>query len=436
MSIKFSLFATLCVYLPLALATPWAHADDRAETFHVRAASSLGDLEQALAARAPEVVVARRDAALSDAEVRQSRLYANPELEAAWSTLPLGATNPTGLANPYANVPSYGVGLAYTFPLGKRGPRQRQAAAQAQAAHAGVAVTTRALAFELAQILGELATSTLRREGLAQLEAGAERSLVLAQSRLDAQFGTGLDVDRSSIDAQRVMQQRLGMESAIREQLAACSSIVMRPCEGFVDGNEALHYLQSWLRQIDAPQAPVGDRPDLRVLEAQGRAAQAAVDLAKAQKIPDPTLRLGYLHDRFLVSGNQRNSVNVGVSLPLPLFDHGQAKQAAAEAARESLRWEREQRLARAHSQAALLTERSSFARHRCERLGQEVLPQARTVLSSLEQAEAARLVSLTDVIQARRTVSELLLEEADSCGDAYDATLALLREAPRSLQP
>src|SRR3954470_12729130 len=108
MLIKFSLFSTLCLSIALAFGfvQPVAHAEDRAGTFRVRNASSLMDLEQALVERAPEVVVARREAALSDAEVRQSHLYNNPQLDAAWSTLPVGATNPTGLAQPYANIPS------------------------------------------------------------------------------------------------------------------------------------------------------------------------------------------------------------------------------------------------------------------------------------------------------------------------------------------
>jgi cobalt-zinc-cadmium efflux system outer membrane protein len=405
-------------------------------TFRAAEASSLQTLERAVAARTPEVKAARRDVALSEAEVRQSHLLNNPELELATATLPVGATNPAGLARPYANVPSFGVGVAYTFPLGKRAPRQREAAALAVAARAGVDVTTRGLALELARVLGALATSTLRREGLSQLQAGAERSLTLSEARLSTQFGSGLDVDRSRIDAERVAQQRLGTESDIRAQLAACSRLVMRPCEGFASAEEALAHLRIWLTLIEQPQAPLKDRPDLRVLEAQARAAEAASEQAKAQALPDPTIRVGYLHDRFVISGNQRNSLNVGVSLPLTLFDHGQAKRQAADAARDSLRAERAARLQRARSQAALLTEQSALARSRCERLEQDLLPQARQVLTSLEQAETQRLVPLTDVIQARRTVSELLLEEAESCGDAYDATLALLQEAPRSNAP
>lgn len=398
--------------------------------------SSLHALERAVAERAPEIRAALREAMLSDAEVEQTHLFNNPELDVSFGTLPLGATNPADLQRPWANVPNYGAGLSYTIPIRKRGPRQREAAALARAARAQVELTTRHMALQLAETLGELATATMRHEGLLALEESSLRSLALSEARLASQFGSGLDVDRSQIDMQRVTQQRLGAENDIREHLSVCSSLVMRPCEAFAEGTAARAYLSGFLRFPERAQAPLTERPDVRALEAQAQAAGAKAELAKAQAIPDPSVRVGYVHDRFLVSGNHRNSLNLSVSVPLPIFDRGQVKQRAAEKAREQLYQEREDRLARARLQSELLFERSRLARSRCLRLTQEVMPQARAVLESLEKAEASRLVSLTEVIQARRTLSELLLDEADSCGDAYDAVLALLREAPRSPHP
>lgn len=425
----------LCLACLYAVCAGTAHAESTV-AFSAAQAASLQALERAIAERSPEVLAKVRDAAWSDAEVRQRHLYNNPELDASWGTLPLGTTNPTDLQRPWANVPNYGVGLSYTLPVRKRGPRQREASAQARAAHAEVDLTTRLLALELAQVLGELATSTMRREGLLALEESAERSLSLSEARLSTQFGSGLDVDRSRIDVQRVKQQRLGAENDIRQQLAECSHLVLRVCEGFQDGVDARTYLNVWLSLTENQALPLTDRPDLRALEAQAQAAQAAAQLAQAEAIPDPTIRAGYVHDRFLVSGNHRNSLNVSVSIPLPIFDHGQVKQRASERAREQLYEEREGRLDRARRQVVLLTERSKLAQSRCEQLSTDTLPQARNVLQSLERAEASRLVSLAEVIQARRTLSELLLDEADACGDAYQAVLSLLEEAPRSPQP
>ncbi len=410
--------------------------DDVPPAFFAPQVGSLEELEDVIAERSPERLAKQREAALAEAEVKQARLYNNPELEASWGTLPLGTTNPTDLTRPWANVPNYGVGLSYTFPVGKRGPRQREAAARARAAHAEVDLTTRQLALSLAQVLGELATSTMRREGLLSLEESAERSVSLAQARLATQFGTGLDVDRARIDLQRVRQQRLGVENDIRAGLSECSRIVMRSCQGFEDGVQARAFLRTWLRLSQGKAQSLKKRPDLRVLEAEAQAARAAAQLAEAEKIPDPTVRLGYVHDRFLESGNHRNSLNLSVSVPLPVFDHGQVKQRAAKRERKQLLQERDARLQRAQQQIALLSERSELAQARCDQLTHETMPEAHAVLQSLERAEASQLVSSFEVIQARRTVSELVLEEADACADAYEAVLSLLEEAPRKHSP
>ena len=103
-------------------------------------------------------------------------------------------------------------------------------------------------------------------------------------------------------------------------------------------------------------------RADIRALAAYGNAAAAARELADARKIPDPTVRLGYLRDQFVISGNQLNSVNVGVSLPLPVFDHGQGERLSAEASLRHLNDERTQRLAVAKARIPALQQRRTLS--------------------------------------------------------------------------
>ena len=65
------------------------------------------------------------------------------------------------------------------------------------------------------------------------------------------------------------------------------------------------------------------------------------------------------------------------------------------------------------------------------ESLEQEVIPRAERALSDLSRAGDRQLVPLTDVIQARRTLNDLLLDDADSTSDAFQAALALIAETP-----
>jgi len=429
-----------CATLLLGVVTrPAASRADEPRPVRFDAAEqlTLADLERAVQAGSPALSAARRDVALAAIEARQARLLGNPSLDTSWSTIPVGKTNPADLERPLAHVPSYGVGVSYTFPIRKRPARRRQADALAQGAEAQLALTVREQALALADVLGAIATATLRREGIAELVGGGRRAIELAEARLKAQFGTPLDVDQIRIEVQRTELLLSSAESEIYEGLATCSSLVGAPCHPFRDAAAARAYLARWLTPAGNAPIDLTQRADLRALSAYGSAASAARDLAAAERIPDPTVRLGYLHDRFVVSGNQLNSLNVALSVPLPVFDRGQYRQKGAEASRLSLVEERERRLAVAAARIPALRERLTLSRDRCTRLASEVLPQARGVLSDLERAVESRLLPLTQVIQSRRIVSELFIEEAESCGDAYVAALELVRETfPRGDVP
>ncbi len=419
----------LSLWLGPARAQEPGRARGPAGVFQPSAALTLSDLERAVELGLPELEAARRSVAVAAADVRQSRLLPNPTLDADWSTIPVGQTNPRDLDRPYANVPSYGVGVGYTFPLKKRESRRRRAEAMARGAEAELEADTRGAALELAEVLGALATATLRQQGMTDLVEAGKHSVELVQARVKATFGAPLDADRMTVEVQRTEQALAGVTGEISEALSTCSSLVGTVCLGFADPSDARGYLNHYI-ELTPPQAPqLSERADLRALSAYSEAMRSEVKLADAEAIPDPTVRLGYVHDRFLYSGNQRNSLNVGVSIPLPLFDRGQARRDAALASQAHLASERDKRLSVAQTRVPALIERLAFERSRCTRVGQELIPHAQSVLDSLQSAAEKQLLPLTDVIQARRAVVELYIDQADSCGDAFRAALSLLRE-------
>lgn len=407
-----------------------AHADGT-RAFRPHAALTLAELEQVVRERAPSVEAARREVEVAAAEVRQSRLLPNPTFDFEWGTIPLGRTTPPDLERPFANVPNYGVGVGYTFPVKKRAPRRERAEALARAMSAELDDEARALALSLAEALGGLATATLRRAGMMELVTTGKRAVELAEARAKSGFGAALDVDRLRLEVQRSEQALSGIEAEVQEALATCASLTGGPCENFADVESARAYLRRWI-ELDLPDASgLETRADLRALSAYAEAMRAERRLAEAEALPDPTLRLGYVHDRFIESGNHRNSLNVSVSVPLPLFDRAQGRREAAEASHTHLLRERTKRLSVAASRVPILAARAELERERCERIERQLVPSARAVLENLEAVAENRLISLTEVIQARRTVVELYVEEAESCGGAYRAVVELLRETP-----
>lgn len=425
-----SLVTVLCW---LVLASPGAPAAAYSEPTSLRPGPDLdlAALAGLVGAHAPEIEAAGLEVDLAAAALRQSRILANPSLELGWSTIPVGRLNPPELTRPLANVPNYSVGLEYTVPAGKRRPQIRRAQALQAAAKARLEAHTRALSLQLAAEIGQLAVITLRRDGVFHLVEDAARAISVAETRLASGFGTPLDLDRLRIDLGRTEQLLRSADSDHSATLAACSGLIAMRCEGFASSGDARAFLARWIDSAALPSGGISDRPDLRALAALEQAAAAEHRLARAQAIPSPTLHLGYLHDRFLTSGNQMNSLNLGVAIPLPIFDRGQAAQDAARARQRRFASERHRRTAAGEARARELMRRVDAQSARQQALSGDLLPRAAGVLAELERAADTRLVPLGDVLHARRTMSELLVEEADSYADAFTAAIELLAELP-----
>ncbi|MBK8238881.1 MAG: TolC family protein [Deltaproteobacteria bacterium] len=401
------------------------------QVFRPTAELGLDDLQRIVDAGAAPLEAATLEVELARADVRQAKLLPDPVLDLGYGTIPIGATNPRDLRRPLASVPNYGVGLSFTVPAGRRRPAVRRAQALVRAHDAERDALRRDLALSLAGVLGELATASVRLDGLAQLRESSVRQVEAARRRVELSFGIGLDLERLRLDLSRTDRLLLAAQAQLADARARCAHHIGRPCEGFDDGAQARAYLERW---IAAP-APTLDqlpaRPDLRALSAYADAARAAERLARRRRIPEPTLRLGYLHDRFVIAGNQRNSLGISLSFALPLFDRRQVQRDAATAAIHRTERERERRIATAEAERPALLERIRNERERGVRLRSEALVSAREIVAQLELAVDKRMTPMQDLLSARRVLQELVLEEAEAYADAYDAQLALLRVSP-----
>jgi cobalt-zinc-cadmium efflux system outer membrane protein len=371
-----------------------------------------------------------------ESEREQAFLWPNPTLDFTWGTIPLGSPNPPGLESPLLNVPSYAVGLSYLFEIGKRKPRQRRAEAQVRAARFDVDAAVRELALKIAAALGKAAAARVRQEGLAGLVAQARDSVEIARIRVRGGHGTPLEVDRAELELNRLEQQVLATRGEEVAVLAGCSALLGLRCRPFASGADARAFLLAWLRRAERPVPALEARPDLRALDAARLAAEYDAEVARASRIPDLTVRLGYVYDRFVVSGNQQHSLNLSISLPLPTFDRGEARRRAALARAHRLAAQRERLMAEARARLAALRRSLELQKRRQDLLFTRMLPRSRQVLADLQGAVSRGLLPVTDVIQARQTLNELTLAEADSLGDAFDTALEILGQLPLGRTP
>ncbi len=166
-------------------------------------------------------------------------------------------------------------------------------------------------------------------------------------------------------------------------------------------------------------------RPDLAALGAAIQAARDRETLAHRRAIPDVTARLGYMYDTFVASGNQRQSLGVGIQVPLPVFDRGQADlQAAAAALARAVRT-RDVLVETGRLGLAAATRQRTLMQERLRKLA-AALDKARGVRDSLDAAQHRGGASLIDVLLARRAYQELLRDQIDVLGEAFAHTLAI----------
>jgi cobalt-zinc-cadmium efflux system outer membrane protein len=394
---------------------------------------SLRELKALLRARSPALQEPALQLALRRAEVRQSRLMDNPVADFAVGALPVGPTNPPDLPDPLRNIPNYQVGLSLRPDLFRRGPRQDRAAAAARGAMAQLDAAVRDQALRLLRTLGAMAVASLQLSADQGLAAKAHEALGLARDRVRTGYSPPIDADRAEIEALRLDQLVLADQGRIQAAQADCAALLGVPCAPFAEAVAARLFLETWAARVPGPENdwPLAERPDLVALRALRASAEAEGRLARAQLAPDPTVRLGYVYDSFFASGAQQHSLNLSLSLPLPFIDRGQAAAEAAAAQVRHLGAQHQLLLSASAARIAGLRQALTLQQLRRDTLQRQVIPRARAILNDVSRAFAARAVALTDVIQARRALDDLLLQEADALGEVFQTVVALIEQTP-----
>lgn len=362
---------------------------------------------EALWANAPSLQSVRADVARAVADAQKAQRLPNPQLDVGLNTLPIGPSNPTDLKDPWLNVPNLAVGVSVLLELGKRGPRQEATQQAARAASLTALETLRQKVFELEDVMGDVAGAQVRVDYLTALVDDATRLSTLQRQRAEKGDASELDADRAQLELEGALSLLGDAREEQAERIAACSLLLGVPCLPFDSVRDANGFLD---RAAPVNAEALAQRSDLEALDASARSARAAQALANAGWLPDPTVRVGYVRDQFVISGNQQNSLFVGVSLPLPLFEHGQDDAAAAGVAAQRAERQREQLLESARTQLEQLDGQVTRATQRQDRLRARSLPLARGVVERLSQAVNRGAATIEELLLARRSLVELSL--------------------------
>lgn len=356
--------------------------------------------------------------ARAEAIVASQPLY-NPELEL--EAAPVTSSPPeTKLYTAYSASISMPVDVS-----GKRGLRTSIGGLQAKVAEAEAHAAQLGLAADVFAALADLYAARQRLEFTAKQAELAQKFLELSERRQKAGELPAVDLGTAQLVAAEAVSARQDAEFAEVKGEEALRTICL--CD-IANAPPLPRDLPSPPKlsetQIDEIAAV---RPEVLAARQQAEVARQALALARAQRIPDPSVKLGASKE------GEEKRVLVGLSIPIPVLNTGSAEVSAA--GRALTQAEVAERQAVLENAAAVRSAARSYQRavqglEAWQRLGVPSLERQSELLTRLwragELSATEFLVQIRETAQANAT--EINLREA-----AWGAFANLLKAVNRS---
>jgi cobalt-zinc-cadmium efflux system outer membrane protein len=165
-------------------------------------------------------------------------------------------------------------------------------------------------------------------------------------------------------------------------------------------------------------------RPDVMAAEADLRKATSDVALQKALRIPDPTFSV--LYERNPPGPPGPDTLGLGISFPLPLWNRNGGNIRAAEAARDQSALTLGKLEAQARADLATAQVAYQEAEARLKRYQQQIVPRSAQVRESVAFAYSKGGASLVDLLTAERDDNNVRLAAAQARSDTASAAADL----------
>ncbi len=386
-------------------------------------------LEQALrAAREnPDVAWARYAVSAAQGDLQAADRAPLPTLSAKAGAIDLD--NGLGPGNLWREKRiDKGVGLDWTVERGnKRGLRTEAAQQGLQATRLDLAEALVQQQQAAAGAFYDLLAAQSRLEQVAGLARSAGELAEAAQRRLRAGDISQQDALRTDIEARRAQSElRVAEAEVIRAQLALARLTGLPAALRVADAGPVTSVPAAAAAAIDTEQ-----RPDLRAARSRVQGAQAALDSAMALRRNDVTVGASLDHQ----PGTSRRMVELRLQMPLggmlgTYGYEGEIARARAQLEQAQAQLDKVQRTAAADSARLQADLREAAARS--ARFQDEIVPRARQVAGMAELAYSKGALSLTELIDARRTLRAVLLDDIAARSDfGRAAAVWQLRQAP-----
>lgn len=353
--------------------------------------------------------------ARAEASAADQPLY-NPDLE--FDAAPVAASPPDTKLSP-----TFTAAVRLTVDLGdKRGAKAQAAAETAQAVTAETRAARSGLAADVLAALAGLEAARQRLAAATRQSELAETVLAVATRRQAAGELPAVDFNATKLAA---AEARRGRDDADLARIEA-EETLRATCQCAIETAPALPVPLPTPPILTEPaiDALVEERPETEAARRRVAAARAALALARAQRLPDPTVRLGGSTE-----GDERR-VLIGLSIPIPVRNSGAAEMVAAgRALAEAEARERQTRL----DSAAAIRKASRAYRRAVE--GDEswrrlAVPTQQSQSALLDRLWSIGEIGATDLLVQMRETARGDLAAIEARAAAWTAYAALYRAA------
>jgi cobalt-zinc-cadmium efflux system outer membrane protein len=398
----------------------WAQAPTpmvkRSASPDTTAESNTLSIEQVLQAAGQnlDVAVARRSYEAAQADILAADHAPLPVLSAKAGSMDLNNGVGGGALLQDKRIDK-GVGLDWTWERGNkrtlRTQTSRQTAQAAQADWQDTITTQRVLAL---QAFYDWLATHLRVEEMQGIAASTQALSQASQRRLQAGDVSAQDAARTDIEAARAQADVRQAELDRQRAALALAPLIAwpgqplqwRPRSQWPTGGPADAIQEAQTRLDDL----VEQRPAVQAARERAQAAQSALQLARAQQSNDITWG-GSVDHYPLATGTTTRQMELRLQMPLQWgyrFE-GEIGRASAQQGQAQDLLERTRLGARAELQTLL--QAWDAARDRLNTYEHDILPRAQRVAQQAELAYTQGALTLTDLLDARRTLRATRLE-------------------------
>jgi outer membrane protein, heavy metal efflux system len=370
-----------------------------------------------------ELQLARQDIEAAQADLEKAGLRPNPTLTVSNSSWKYNHA-------PIGRSVDIGSRIEQTIERGsKRELRVVQSAAQLESVRLDVLKSERQIIAQVASAIVDIDSASLRLNASKEISTTLDRAESIARKRFVAGDLSEVAADRVTTDSIRARNDIAVANGELKDAQRVLLLLL---------GNGGLNLDD--LKRIDASSLPmVKDdsltglkgvdprNPDLRASKKREDVAQAALDLAKSQRIRDVSVGLQVDKQPYV------GGAYFGVSFSVPLFVFNDYSAEIRRAGSERLSAELETRRLRAQieSDQTKLKNALLLAREREIRLREQALPLAQRNSKTVEFSFQRGASSVLDVLDAERTLRGIQIEVINARADRLRAetAVALIQE-------